>query len=413
MQATSGIDVSGEHRQHVNICSQEVIMTAPALPRSEALPSPSFRLENRSPLMAAGRQGAAWAQLMLLAATGLTRLVASVHATIASRPALDGDSVDADQAPTAYNIVSESLLWLAALTHQSQPSPASQQGGLFRSAVNGVLGDTLSDLNSSLCQNMSLRDESGREITSADWQRNAHKGVVLFLHGLCLSEREWQGDAHANFVQELRASGYGVAWLRYNTGRAIYENGAGLSQLLEAAELDNLPLTLIGHSMGGLVMRAALHHAEQHDMHWPAQFRQGVYLGTPHQGAPLERLGEGANRLLGLTPYTRPLMQIGALRSQGIQDLRHGRISTSREQPFTLAPQARHLLIAAYLGNERTLDMVGDGLVPVSSALGQNAKPKKNLSGGDLQRRELPALSHVAMLKDERVYQALREWMHL
>lgn len=372
----------------------------------------TLRLDNRSALVTAGRHGAAVAHLTLLAAGGLTQLIASTHATIARGTPLNGDSAPPQQAPFAYQMLTRSFLWLATLTRQmSRTLPADAQGGLFRSAVNGVLGDTLAAHGNPLHQGMSLRDEFGQEVSAADWQRDARRGVVLFVHGLCLSEREWQNQEHEVFVRELRDFGYGVAWLRYNTGRAIHESGADLSLLLEECAAQKLPLTLIGHSMGGLVIRSAHLHAEQYGMNWQQQLRNAAYLGAPHQGAPLERLGEGANRLLALTPYTKPLMQIGGLRSNGIQDLRHGRINASSERPVKLPDGARHLLIAGHLGSERKLDMLGDGLVPVRSALGQHLEPEKALQASDITRREFPALGHMAMLKDARVYSALMEWM--
>lgn len=372
-----------------------------------------FRLANNSALVIAGSRGAALAQLTLLAASGVTRLVASTHATIARAPQpLDGESSQPEQAPAAYHFVARSFLWLASLTHRlSRTLPADNNGGLFRSALNGVVGDVLAAHDNPLHQGMSLRNEFGGEISVEQWSADARRGVVLFVHGLCLSEREWQNHTHQGFVRELRDFGYGVAWLRYNSGRAIHESGADLSLLLEECAAKKLPLTLIGHSMGGLVIRAAHLHAEQYGMRWQQQWRHAAYLGSPHQGAPLERLGEGANRLLGLTPYTRPLMQLGGVRSNGIQDLRHGRISASNERKVQLPEGVRHLLVAGHLGSERKLDMLGDGLVPVRSALGQHLEPEKALSGGDITRREFPALGHMAMLKDERVYSALMEWL--
>lgn len=385
----------------------------PTPPVSDTASSGPVRLENRSALVTAGRYGSALTHLALIGAGGLTQLVASTHATIAKRPAvLGGDTAEPAQAPVPYQLLSKSFLWLAMFSSRLHDKlPADAQGGLFRSALNGVLGDTLAAHGNPLHQGMSLRDEFGNEISGLQWQGDARRGLVLFVHGLCLSEREWQSFEHQGLVRELRDFGYGVAWLRYNTGRAIHENGADLSLLLEDAVAKNLPLTLIGHSMGGLVMRAASHHAEQYDMQWQKELRNAAYIGAPHQGAPLERLGESANRLLAITPYTKPFMQIGGLRSNGIQDLRHGRITAGTEQPVQLAKGVRHLLIAGHLGNERKLDMIGDGLVPVRSALGQHLEPEKALAAEDITRVTHAALGHMAMLKDKRVYSTLLQWL--
>lgn len=359
--------------------------------------------------------GVALAHLTLIGASGLTRLVASTHATIASSPLpWKGEHMATpDKAPQPYQLVTQSLLWLASRCRQFLDRiPAEQHGGgLFRSALNGVLGDALLDHDSPLQHRMSLRDGFGTEMSTTAWSSQARRGVVLFVHGVCLSEREWQSREHQGFVRELREFGYGVAWLRYNSGRAIHANGADLSRLLDQLGADKTPITLIGHSMGGLVIRAASHHAEKENLSWLQRLQNAAYLATPHQGAPLERLGEGANRLLSLTPYTRPLMQLGNIRSKGIQDLRHGRISADSSRLVALTGHARHLLLAGHFGSTRNLDMLGDGLVPVRSALGQHLDPERALTGGEIARREFPELGHMAMLKDARVYAALMEWM--
>lgn len=371
-----------------------------------------LRIDNRSPLVYAGKYSMALTHLSLLAASGLTQLVASTHATIASVPPLQGESGHPEQAPASYQMVNRSLLWLAALAQQLSAHLPREGGGLFRSALNGVLGNTLIAHDSPLQQGMSLRNEQGKPLTADRWQDTATRGLVLFVHGLCLSEREWQNEAHPHFVQALREAGYGVAWLRYNTGRAIHENGTDLSHLLDHSNPDGLPITLIGHSMGGLVIRAACHQAKQQGLPWLAHLQNAAYLGCPHQGSPLERVGESANRLLGLTAYTRPLMQIGGVRSNGIQDLRHGRIAVG-ERPVTLVDGVRHLLVAGHLGQERWMSFLGDGLVPVNSALGRHPEPEKALHGEQITRLQLPALGHMALLRDERVYAILRDWLQV
>jgi pimeloyl-ACP methyl ester carboxylesterase len=371
-----------------------------------------YRLENRSALATAGSRGIALTQLTFLAAGGLTQLIASAHATIAQRPlSLGGTAAPARQAPLPYQWLTRGFLWLAALSRRlGENLPADPENGLFRSALNGVVGDTLAAHRNRLGQGMSLRDEFGAEVTPADWREQGRRGLVLFVHGLCLSEKEWQNFEHQGFVRELREFGYGVAWLRYNSGRAIHESGADLSQLLEEVG-SRQPLALIGHSMGGLVIRAACQHAERHALDWQRQLRHSAYLGTPHQGAPLERLGESANRLLALTPYTQPFMRIGGLRSNGIQDLRHGRVDAGEARVTTLPEQARHLLVAGHLGSDRRFDLLGDGLVPVRSALGQHLDPARALSGRDVTRLEFAQLGHMALLRDTRVYRALLDWL--
>jgi pimeloyl-ACP methyl ester carboxylesterase len=387
----------------------ENTLPVPVQTQSPATGAPRAASSAAAPLTA----GIALAHLGLVAASGIARLAASTHATITRGPFPWKQPATAEQAPFPYQLVSRSLLWFANLAQKlGQALPAPQHHGLLSSALNGVVGHTLAELESPLAEGMSLRDEHGQAIGAADWQGGARRGLVLFVHGLCLSEREWQGHAHAGFVRELREFGYGVAWLRYNTGRPIAENGESLSNLLEGLGNSALPFTLIGHSMGGLVVRAAGYHAEIRQAGWVQRLQHAAYLGTPHHGAPLERLGEAANKLLALTPYTKAFMQLGNIRSHGIRDLREGRIVPEHKaNPYRLVSGARHLLVAGHMGRGGQRHFLGDGLVPVRSALGQHVEVHRALQAKDVTRVELEALGHMQMLKDERVYETLLKWL--
>lgn len=364
---------------------------------------------------AVAANGLALAHVGLVAASGITRLAASTHATIRRTPLpwKPAHAAAPEQAPLPYTLVARSLEWLAGMARRgSQALPAPATTSLFHSALNGVVGHTLAELDSPLAQGMSLHDDAGNPLAPAQWTASGHSGLVLFLHGLCLSEREWQTPEHQAFVRELREAGQGIAWLRYNTGHAIADNGAALSSLLEALPRHGQPLTLIGHSMGGLVIRAAGYHAEIKGAHWVAQLRHAAYLGTPHHGAPLERLGEAANRVLGLTPYTKGFMSLGNIRSRGIRDLHEGRVVPGHKaNPYRLVNTARHLLIAGHMGRNGQRHFMGDGMVPVRSALGQHIEAHRALHARDVTRVEFENLGHMQLLKDERVYATLRDWL--
>lgn len=385
-----------------------LMTTSTDTPRTPALPARTLI-----------QRGVALTHLGLLGATEVTRLTAEMHATIRSFPLpwKPEATRPAEHAPLPYQLVLKAFQQLTRLTGQFVDShdttPAGRHWTMFRSILNGVAGDAVRDWDSPLQQRMTLCDEHGQPLNPLDWGQQADKGAVLFIHGLCLSDREWQGEEHRAFVAELRASGHAVAWLRYNTGRPIHENGRALANLLERTGLGNgHELTLIGHSMGGLVIRAATHHARHHDQRWLQRLRHAAYLGSPHHGSPYERLGHRANNLLGLMPYTRPLMQLGNLRSSGIMDLRHGKLAPpDHEHPTGLHTEARHLLLAAHMGRDGQPHWLGDGLVPVPSALGLHPDSARTLDGGDITRVELAGLGHMAMLGDARVYQALRDWL--
>lgn len=97
-------------------------------------------------------------------------------------------------------------------------------------------------------------------------------------------------------------------YLHYNTGLHISTNGRAFAAMIEAL-LRHWPvpaeqLVIVGHSMGGLVTRSACHYGALAGHAWLRRLHTIVFLGTPHHGAPLERVGNWVNVMLGANPYT-------------------------------------------------------------------------------------------------------------
>jgi pimeloyl-ACP methyl ester carboxylesterase len=279
-----------------------------------------------------------------------------------------------------------------------------------RSAVNGVFGQRLAETGNPLALPMTLqrpRPASGC----------AGAPTLLFLHGLCMNDLAWQRGAHPEFVAKARTRGRDVAYLRYNTGLRISRNGAELAQLIEREPGDG-PLWLIGHSMGGLVACSALHQAREAGRRWPERVRALVTLGAPHDGAALERIGNHANRLLRVSPYTAPLSRLGNLRSDGIRDLRHGNLLEADwkavadpdhlhdpRAPLPLASGIAHVFVAATRSAAAVAPYVrlsDDRLVSVPSALAL-------ARNGDApaERHVLAGLDHMGLLASRRVHALL------
>src|SRR6185436_16834441 len=89
-------------------------------------------------------------------------------------------------------------------------------------------------------------------------------------------------------------------------------------------------LILIGYSMGGLLVRGACHVAALRQLAWLPRVKTAIYVGTPHLGAPAERVGRLVAKLLQAIPdpYTRLVGSLSDLRSAGVKnlgdaDLRH------------------------------------------------------------------------------------------
>ena len=232
---------------------------------------------------------------------------------------------------------------VAALRADGRALDDARSGRAALAILNGAHGDLVQREAPGLALGMTVR-VGGRPVPVEPYDLarafpDATGRLAVFLHGLTESEHSWgyraeqhYGRPGVTYGTRLREDlGLTPVCLRYNTGLHISDNGRSLAGLL-AALVDAWPVpvqdvVLIGHSMGGLVARSALHQAgggtaEAHG--WTHLVRDSVTLGSPHLGAPLER---GVHRLaaaLTRLPETRGLATLLALRSVGIKDLRRG-----------------------------------------------------------------------------------------
>lgn len=307
-------------------------------------------------------------------------------------------------------------------------------------ALNGVLGDRMHEHHDVLAGTMSIRVDGRPVALRSEALAAAHPGatgrVAVFLHGLCETERAWSlGTAHTDgpprptYAQRLQAdAGLSPVLVRYNSGRRISDNGAALDDLLDALvarwPVPVRELVLVGHSMGGLVIRSACHRAHAAQRRWRARLTHVVMLGTPHLGAPLEQQVNRATRALRRLPEARPLLATLDARSAGIRDLRFGaiteedwrdRLPDHAEDPCGDAPLlegVRHCTVSATLSarpDGLAGRLVGDLLVTHTSATGAGRRRRIALSAADTVH--LGGLSHFALLNHPRVYAQLREWL--
>lgn len=268
----------------------------------------------------------------------------------------------------------------------------------FLAALNGVLGDYLDRTDNPLAVRMSLHVEG-----------LPHDRIAVFIHGLCMDEAAWRRN-ETRYDAALARLGYTPVFVRYNTGRSLADNGRDLARQLEALvagwPIPVSGIALVGHSMGGLVARTACDHAERARLSWRPSLRHLVFLGTPHNGAPLERGGNWIDMILGISPYTAPLSRIGRIRSAGITDLREG-----IRLPLPKDVACHAVAAAASRKAGKASDLVGDGLVPVASALGRHDDPARDLGLAPEDQAVVRGLGHLDLLGDERVRKHLERWL--
>jgi hypothetical protein len=333
----------------------------------------------------------------------------------------------------------------ASLRADGRDLDAGRAGRVALAVLNGAHGDLLARDAPALARDMTVR-VAGRavpvEAPSVAGAFPAASGrLAVFLHGLTETEDSWgygaekyHGDPSVTYGSRLqRDLGLTPVYLRYNTGLHISENGHSLDALLGAL-VDAWPVpvedvVLIGHSMGGLVARSALHQAgggtaEAHG--WTRLVRDTVTLGSPHLGAPLER---GVHRLaaqLARLPETRPLARLLTLRSAGIKDLRRGTLVeadwTGRDPDALILGEhthvplhdgARHFVVLVTLSRDpegRVADLLGDLLVPPRSASGDTGDDDRLAFPPDHVHR-IGGLHHFDLLNHPLIHARIREWL--
>jgi pimeloyl-ACP methyl ester carboxylesterase len=314
----------------------------------------------------------------------------------------------------------------------------THRGNAVLGVINGLLGDRLPGPHATLAIDMAVR-RRGRDValdTGAlrDAFPDATGDVAVFVHGLVETDRSWRwaadrtyGDRRVTYGSRLRDDlGITPVYLRYNSGLRIGENGRLLDRLLvELVEHWPVPverLLLVGHSMGGLVIRSACHHAVDHGHRWAGLVDHTVYLGTPHHGAPLARGAYRAGKALTRLPEVRPFGELLHDLSAGIDDLRHGSVVVKDwtgedpdawlDEDVALLDTCRHHVVCASVAKQAgsALDeLVGDLLVQVTSANGR-AERRKHLEFVAEEGLSLNGLNHFSLLNHPEIYVKLREW---
>ena len=342
----------------------------------------------------------------------------------------------------------------------------------FLPVLNGALGNQLATRFDPRAIRMSFR-RGGHDVAVADLGlAEPHQKTVVYVHGLMGDELIWQtgfGDAPGSrrygprLAVETRSR---ALYLRFNSGLHLSENGRELHRLL--TELVNAwpnaigELVLVGHSMGGLVIRSAGYYGSQlsaeseessiaptaaavseenqlltpnaqiltQQVPWLVHLRSVFLIGTPNDGSWLEQNSHFTARLLeriNLFP-TRFLSKALNQRSNGIKDLRysilvdedwqdaHANDLTPPRTPVPPLPGVRyHILMGSWLRATRPSalrEYFGDGLVGHGSARGhatfgdEAALP----TGASVRTAVFNQQHHGGLLTHPEVFQYLKHW---
>ncbi len=386
---------------------------------------------------------------------------------------------------------------LSSLTfsaHAALRAPASAQASRFgnptdlaRSMTQAVLAGVVGhheERHASWLPKMSFRHRAqdiapDALLAQIDARRSDHSrpiDVAVMVHGLFVDEQNWTlgPEPFADAVEPM--FGWTPLLVRYNAGRHISQNGAALAALLGDLRDAWGPrlgrIQVVGHSMGGLVSRAALGTLERTQSPVLDHIDRLFLLGVPNHGAELERLGHSVEVALGHTlrlprqglslfRRSRPvgpsglvsdtlrdvvdgIMQRAAttaaiplqsarslvqMRSDGIRDVRYGymqesewrlcaqwndRLWVSHRRPLVPPASVATYAIAGSLvpvTNPRPSRLRNDGLVSVASAAGKGGT-FDDLQVVEQERfAEFPMLVHQLLPSSARVRAQMREWI--
>lgn len=399
------------------------------------------------------------AQLATQATLGVTTIVEGVHQAVLQTMGASGTAEGKTRGITGlvyravHGVTGLVGQGLEAAFTQLEPvleslvdtPPETPEREAVLAALNGVMGDRLAAAANPLATVMTLRYQGQALNLQAPLPIPKASGkVLLLLHGLCMNDLQWspstpltepeKSDATApsDHAAVLAAElGYTPVYLRYNTGLHTSQNGHQLANLLEQL-LDQWPvsvqeLSVLVHSMGGLVIRSAVYSARLGALRWPDRLKNIVFLGTPHHGAPLERAGNWVDIILNSTPYSRPFAKLGQLRSAGITDLRWGNVLDAdwqHKDRFQRTPDLRQALqlphgiacftVAATAAAQRSPladRLIGDGLVPLPSALGQHEDPRRYLMFAAAEQTIVYNTHHMELLNSPEVTRQLVAWL--
>jgi pimeloyl-ACP methyl ester carboxylesterase len=388
----------------------------------------------------------AYNRLVIDATLAATDMVENLHHNVAQLPGLFAPTVD-EPARGITGLVYRGIRaitrtvgkgvdrFLSLLPQESPAAVGNTQRENLIAALNGVVGDYLLASDNPLRIQMRFRREgvplelSPQALAQA--LPSASGKILVLVHGLCMCDLQWRRRGHDHGAALAHETGYTPVYLHYNSGLHVSTNGrefaAQLESLVHAWPVEVERLAIVGFSMGGLVARSACEAARQSGFAWLDRLDDLIFLGTPHDGSPLERRGHRLDLLLDASPYTAALSRLGKLRSAGITDLRHANLEDSdwidqdrhaaesvRRAALPLPSGVRCHAIAGVLAKKAGAlrgRLAGDGLVPLYSALGEPRNPLRRLGIPESRQHVVHATGHLGLLDSAEACAQMRSWL--
>jgi pimeloyl-ACP methyl ester carboxylesterase len=314
--------------------------------------------------------------------------------------------------------------------------------GLGISALNGVLGESFDRSNSPLAVQMGFYHQNRRLELCDEQLENLFPApsskIAIFVHGLASHEQLW---AYPKDIETptsrlsygsllLRDFDYTPLYLRFNSGLRISKNGRSLSALMEdllkAYPVDVEQIVLVGHSLGGLLIRSACHYGNESSSEWTSKVAKIFYLGSPHLGTPWEDWAKGSfpNMSASEHPLAHKLGQVYKSRGAAIKDLRYPHlIDEDWQGDQTTAATSIPWLESVghhFIGGTLTKDVahpfsrvVGDGLVHLNSAHGHTNVDKEKPEPASIEKYSaaIPGINHLSLVHAPQVYTHIKRWM--
>ena len=383
-------------------------------------------------------------RLITDATVGITDLVEAMHKRIVHPPFLPSTPIQHLITKIA-SISYKSIRWstqligistdrvLGTFVSLSPKIKTTDEREAMRAALNGVIGDYLQKTENPLQIIMQFRHHAKAiDLKSLKKTYPAINGkILLMVHGSCMNDLQWTRKDHNHgtaIANELHKT---PIYLHYNSGLHISTNGQHLNELLEKLILSwPVPieeLTIISHSMGGLVSRSAMYYGQLQKKLWTKHLKKIVFLGTPHHGSPLEQAGNYVDVVLEAVPYAKPFARLGKIRSAGVTDLRYGNLldedwqnkdrfemQKDQRQNVALPKQVACYSIAAVIGKASTAgvsQLLGDNMVRVKSALGQHKNPTKDLHFKKENTWIAYESNHLDLLSKPEIYNRIKKWL--